>query len=84
MARFRPMLLTLASELPNGPGVAFEPKIDGFTAVVTMGDGSAQIMSRHGVDWTESFPELADLAGVANDALLENIFARLDGEPVAE
>src|SRR5436305_212041 len=78
MAPFKPMLLTLAQELPTGPGVVFEPKIDGFRAVVTIRDLSVRIISRHGVDWTSSFPELADLGCLTHDAVLDGELAVLD------
>jgi hypothetical protein len=69
------MLLALASELPTGPGVIFEPKIDGMRAVVTINSGKVRAMSRHGVDWTPSFPELADLGEEARDAVLDGELA---------
>jgi ATP-dependent DNA ligase len=41
-----PMLAKLASELPDGEGVLFEPKWDGFRAIVFRGGGRAYIQSR--------------------------------------
>ena len=42
------MLARLAEELPAGPGWLYEPKWDGFRAIVEVGQGKAAIHSRNG------------------------------------
>jgi ATP-dependent DNA ligase len=55
-----PMLAKLASELPPGDGFLYEPKWDGFRAVVFRGGGDAYIQSRDLKPLDRYFPELHD------------------------
>lgn len=60
-AAFTPMLAKHADVLPAAPGWLFEPKWDGYRAVVVVdGDGHASVFSRRGTDLTSAFPEIAD------------------------
>jgi ATP-dependent DNA ligase len=54
-----PMLARLAAELPAGPGWLYEPKWDGFRAVVSVGDDVA-VTSRNGRPLQRYFPEVVE------------------------
>jgi ATP-dependent DNA ligase len=72
-----PMLAKLADELPAGPGFLFEPKWDGFRAIVFRGPADVFIQSRDLRPLDRYFPEL-------HAALLERlpVGAVVDGEIV--
>jgi ATP-dependent DNA ligase len=61
-----PMLAKLANELPPDGGFLYEPKWDGFRAIVFRGRGEAYIQSRDLRPLDRYFPEL-------HDALLLNL-----------
>ncbi len=77
----QPMLAT-AGRLPTEPGWAYEFKWDG---VRTLADSSAAgftLTSRLGNEVTLAYPELAGLAGVAEDVLLDGeVVSFVDGRP---
>jgi bifunctional non-homologous end joining protein LigD len=54
----RPQLATVTEALPAGPGWLFEPKWDGYRAIVTLRGGQATLTSRNGNDLTERFREV--------------------------
>jgi ATP-dependent DNA ligase len=56
-----PMLAKLADELPEGPGFLFEPKWDGFRAIVFRGPSNVFIQSRDLRPLDRYFPELHDV-----------------------
>ena len=56
---YRPMLATMAEELPRGGDWTFEPKWDGYRALGHVRAGQARLVSRNGNDLTGRFPELA-------------------------
>src|SRR2546421_10594945 len=53
-------MLARSAPLPTRPGWSYEPKWDGFRAIVRTGDGYA-VRSRRGWLMTELLPELAAL-----------------------
>ena len=55
-----PMLAKLATALPSGDIFAYEPKWDGFRAIVFRGDGQCFIQSRDLRPLDRYFPELHD------------------------
>ena len=61
-----PMLAKLAEELPPGAGYLYEPKWDGFRAIVFRGGNDVYIQSRDSRPLDRYFPEL-------HDALLERL-----------
>ena len=75
----RPQLATLAEELPKGPGWLYEPKWDGYRAIVTVSGGEATLTSRNGTDLTERFRDVARAAARA----VRTPSAVLDGEVCA-
>ncbi len=54
-----PMLAKLATELPHGAGFLYEPKWDGFRAIVFRGGGDVYIQSRDLRPLDRYFPELS-------------------------
>ncbi|MFN2526070.1 MAG: ATP-dependent DNA ligase [Actinomycetota bacterium] len=70
-----PMLAKLQEEIPAGDGWLYEPKWDGFRAIVFRDDESITIVSRDGRDLVRYFPELPPV-------LLEKLPRRcvVDGE----
>ena len=58
-ADLRPQLATLTEALPTGPGWLYEPKWDGYRAIVAVRGGEASLTSRNGNDLTERFREIA-------------------------
>ena len=71
------MLAKLADQLPPAGGWLYEPKWDGFRAIVFRGDGDVYIQSRDSRPLDRYFPEL-------HDALLERLPENcvVDGEIV--
>ncbi len=53
-----PMLSKVAEEIPQGDGFLFEPKWDGFRAIVFRGGGDVLIQSRDSRPLDRYFPEL--------------------------
>jgi ATP-dependent DNA ligase len=72
-----PMLAKLSETVPDGDGWLYEPKWDGFRALVFRGGGDVHIQSRDSRPLDRYFPEL-------HDALLERLpdGCVLDGEVV--
>jgi ATP-dependent DNA ligase len=71
-----PMLANLAEALPAGPGLLYEPKWDGFRAIVFRGRSDVFIQSRDSRPLDRYFPDLHD---AFLKALPEGVF---DGEIV--
>ena len=76
VARYSPMLATSSETLPRGEGWIYEPKWDGFRALVTVAGGDVTLTSRNGNDLTERFREVARAAQLA----IRSANAILDGE----
>lgn len=79
--RYAPMLAAASESLPRGPGWVYEPKWDGFRALVTVEGGEVTLTSRNGNDLTGRFPELARAARLAiraADAVLDGEVCALD------
>ena len=72
----RPMLASRGTTVPTGPGWIHEVKWDGMRVLVEVTGGRLRLWSRNENDVTVSFPELAGLADLGHDVLL-------DGEVVA-
>ena len=80
---YAPMLAMSAEHLPVGDDWSFEPKWDGYRAVVTIAGGEARLVSRNGNDLTERFAPLARavvLAVRSPDAVLDAEICALDGK----
>ena len=57
-----PMLAKIASTLPEGDGVLYEPKWDGFRAIVFRGEDEVYIQSRELKPLDRYFPEVQEAA----------------------
>src|SRR6476659_3175798 len=55
----RPQLATLTERLPTGAGWLYEPKWDGYRALVALRGGVATLTSRNGKDLSERFRDVA-------------------------
>lgn len=73
------MLASPASAVPSGPEWIHEVKWDGMRVLVDVHDGRLTLTSRAGNDATASYPELAPLAGLYEDMLLDGEVVALDG-----
>src|SRR5438874_8594626 len=58
-ARYRPMLATLAEDVPRGAGWEFEVKWDGYRAIATVSQSETVLTSRNGNDLTARFEQVA-------------------------
>jgi bifunctional non-homologous end joining protein LigD len=56
---FAPQLTTLRAAPPTGDDWLHEIKWDGYRLMVDLVDGVAKLRSRGGLDWNETFPEVA-------------------------
>jgi bifunctional non-homologous end joining protein LigD len=80
-AGYSPMLATASEALPRGEGWVYEPKWDGFRALVTLAGGDVRLTSRNGNDLTTRFPSVARAAEHAirtADAVLDGEICALD------
>jgi bifunctional non-homologous end joining protein LigD len=80
-AHFRPMLATSTDSLPQGDDWVYEPKWDGYRAIVTVSGGDVSLRSRNGNDLTERFKDVARAATLAirsSDAVLDGEICFLD------
>ena len=80
-ARYAPMLSTSTDALPRGDDWVYEPKWDGFRAIVTVSGGEVTLTSRNGNDLTRRFPEAARAVerGLrSSDAVLDGEICALD------
>jgi ATP-dependent DNA ligase len=68
-----PMLAKLTDDLPSGPSFLYEPKWDGFRAIVFRGGNDVYIQSRDLRPLDRYFPELHDalLAGLPDGCVLD-------------
>src|SRR5687768_11341689 len=68
-----PMLAKLATEVPDGEAYLYEPKWDGFRAIVFRGGGEVYIQSRDLRPLDRYFPELSAvlLAGLPDGCVLD-------------
>jgi bifunctional non-homologous end joining protein LigD len=81
MTGVQPMLAT-AGTLPTGADWAYEFKWDGVRTLVDSSTSGFTLTSRLGNDVTVAYPELAGLAEVAGDVLLDGeVVSLVDGRP---
>ena len=79
--RYRPMLAVSTDALPTGEGWVYEPKWDGFRAIVTVSGGEVSFRSRNDNDLTERFKDVARSAALAirsSDVVLDGELCALD------
>lgn len=71
-------MLAVTGELPTGPDWAYELKWDGVRALAVVRDATVRLHARSGADITATYPELAGLATVATEAVLDGEIIVLD------
>ncbi|WP_370459976.1 non-homologous end-joining DNA ligase [Nostocoides sp. F2B08] len=74
-----PMLATRADRVPTGPGWVHEIKWDGMRVLADIHGGHLTLTSRLGNDVTPAYPELAPIADLYDDALLDAEIVAFDG-----
>lgn len=75
-------MLATPGVLPVGAQWCYEVKWDGMRLGIDVTGGMLRLTSRTGRDMTPNFPELAGLAGVADDVLLDGeVVLMVDGVP---
>ncbi|WP_072392571.1 non-homologous end-joining DNA ligase [Hyphomicrobium sp. CS1GBMeth3] len=74
-----PCLTTLTSTPPDGDNWVHEIKLDGYRLQARVRDGTVQLLTRGGLDWTARFPSIAKAL-----AALKVKSAIIDGEAVVE
>jgi bifunctional non-homologous end joining protein LigD len=72
---YRPQLATLVEAAPDGPGWLHEIKLDGYHIGAVIVAGQVRLLSRHGRDWTSTFPQIVEAVARARAET-----ALLDGE----
>lgn len=78
----QPMLATRGDHVPSGADWVHEVKWDGIRALADVHDGRLRLLTRNGNDASPAYPELAGLAGLADDLLLDGeVVALGDGVP---
>jgi bifunctional non-homologous end joining protein LigD len=81
--RYKPMLATLAKELPKGRDWLYEVKWDGYRAIAYVYGGEAQFLSRNDNDLTPRFPTVRralERAVKTPDCVLDGEICALDAE----
>ena len=75
-------MLATPGVLPIGAQWCYEVKWDGMRLGVDVHGGTLKLTSRTGRDMTANFPDLAGLAGIADDALLDGeVVLMVNGVP---
>jgi len=74
-----PALATLADAAPSGPGWLHEIKLDGYRLQARIDGSRVKLLTRKGLDWTDSFKAVAEALG-----WLKLGSALIDGEVVVE
>ncbi len=60
MPPVEPMLATAVPEIPQAPGMTYEPKWDGFRTIVFRDGDEVELISRGGKTMTRYFPEVVE------------------------
>ncbi len=79
---FKPQLATLRATPPAGDDWLHEIKWDGYRLMVDLVDGVASLRSRAGLDWNDTFPEVATAVAAlpVNDACLDGELVVFDDQ----
>ncbi|HEX5075165.1 MAG TPA: DNA ligase D [Gemmatimonadaceae bacterium] len=80
-SRIAPMMASIGTSIPTGPGWTFEPKYDGVRVLAFASASSVRLITRNGKDKSHQFPEVT--AGIRALALRRKRPFVLDGEIVA-
>ncbi|SHG11392.1 ATP-dependent DNA ligase [Streptoalloteichus hindustanus] len=87
----QPMLATSVGDVPDRPGLVYEPKWDGFRCLVFADGADVVLQSRNGRDLARYFPEVVTAAGdglpgpaVLDGELVVDRHDRLDWDALSE
>ena len=75
-----PQLCKLVDRPPAGAGWGHEVKLDGYRLQLRIEDGVATLKTRKGLDWTEKFRPIADLAGTLPNGIIDGEVVALDDQ----
>jgi bifunctional non-homologous end joining protein LigD len=78
-----PQLTHLADRPPNGGNWVHEVKFDGYRLQLRVEGGEAQLRTRKGLDWTDKFPEIAEIATRLPDGIYDGEVCAVDGKDVS-
>jgi bifunctional non-homologous end joining protein LigD len=73
-----PELCKLVERPPSGDDWAHEAKLDGYRMQLRVADHAATLKTRKGLDWTDRFQPIADLAAKFPDCIIDGEVAALD------
>jgi len=73
-----PELCTSVDRPPAAAGWAHEIKFDGYRMQLRVVDGDATLKTRKGLDWTDSFPAIAEEAARLPDCIIDGEIVGLD------
>lgn len=85
MKLIRPMLATLSTEIPTGPGWVFEEKYDGIRALAYRTNRRVRLWSRNELDLTAGFPDIASAVAAlpGGDLVLDGELVIFDAKGVS-
>jgi bifunctional non-homologous end joining protein LigD len=73
-----PQLARLAEQPTSAPGWVHEVKFDGYRLQLRVVDGKAMLKTRKGLDWTDKFQAIADVAAQLPDCMIDGEACALD------
>ena len=73
-----PELCKLVERPPDGDNWAHEAKLDGYRMQLRVAGHTATLKTRKGLDWTDKFSPLAELAAKFPDCIIDSEIAALD------
>ena len=73
-----PALCKLVERPPSGDDWAHEAKLDGYRIQLRVADNEATLKTRKGLDWTDKFRPIADLAAKFPNCIIDGEVAALD------
>jgi bifunctional non-homologous end joining protein LigD len=73
-----PELCKLVERPPSGDEWAHEAKLDGYRIQLRVADHAATLKTRKGLDWTDKFQPIADLAAKFPNCIIDGEVAALD------
>lgn len=83
-ARFiDPMLLLKTEELPEGPGILYELKLDGYRTIAFTTGGKVHLRSRNDNDFSARYPSIVKALPIPDDTVIDGEIVALDptGKP---
>jgi len=73
-----PQLTNLVDRPPQGENWVHEVKFDGYRMQLRVEGGETQLRTRKGLDWTEKFPEIAEIATRLPDGIYDGEVCAVD------